>query len=107
MADRRCPRCDGSLTCSSTPHATTWSCRYCPWRSFEPRAEPEPWPPGTWVTSETGFTRVGPDGKSDAHVVRLDANTWGIGTHWAPCVVWVRAADFNDFHFADEVLAAA
>ncbi len=69
-------------------------------------AADDTWPPGTWVTSETGFTRVGPDGKSDAHVTRLDYRTWGIGTHWAPCVVWVRCADFKDFAFADEVLAA-
>ena len=61
--------------------------------------------PGTWVDSETGFTRIGPNGKSDAHVTRLDANTWAISTHWAPSILWVRAAVFNDFSFADEVLA--
>lgn len=107
MADRRCPRCDGSLTYGVSTHTVTVCCRYCPCRSFEARGEPEPWPPGTWITSDTGFTRIGPDGKSDAHVARLDENTWGISTHWAPSLVWVRASEFSDFHFADEVLAAA
>ncbi len=63
--------------------------------------------PGPWLESATGYTRVGANGRSDAHVVRLDERTWGICTHWSPCVVWVRAESFDDFDFADEVLAAA
>jgi hypothetical protein len=62
---------------------------------------------GKWVESATGYTRVGANGRSDAHVVRVDERTWGICTHCAPCLVWVRTERFTDFVFADEVIAAA
>jgi len=60
-----------------------------------------------WIKSETGFTRVGENGRSNAHLVRLDPETWGICTHWAPCVAWMRVSgdDRSDIAFADSVLA--
>jgi hypothetical protein len=59
--------------------------------------------PIKWVESQTGWTRVGTDGRSEAHLVRLDPRTWGVCWHTTPCLVWFRSP-VADTAFADLVL---